>query len=67
MHETAIELKLQQKGTCLPEKSVEGYAKVTLYKNWGGRNYDVVFVKTEDGWIRIDLGDNTFAVGDHEG
>ena len=55
-----IEMALVQKATMVPAENVQTEARVI-------RDGSIVMVQLEYGWIRIDLQDNTFAVGSYEG
>lgn len=55
-----VNYTLEQKATQLPSEFIKDYAKVT-------QDGDIILVNLSDGWIRIDLADKSFAVGDYEG
>lgn len=55
------EFSLKQKATQIPAVNVKTLARVT----WLDEN--TILVRLNSYWIRIDLSDNTFAIGDYEG
>jgi len=55
------EFKLLQKATNVPSPRVKTLAKVTRL------DQNTILVQLNQYWIRIDLSDNTFAIGDYEG
>jgi len=55
------EFKLKQKATQVPELHVKTYARVYRLDR------KTIFIELNQYWIRIDLSDNTFAIGDYEG
>ena len=59
-HETPpVDFKLKQVATRVPKENVQD-VQVTRYD-------DLLFVSMDDGWVRINLADGTFAVGAYEG
>lgn len=52
-----------QKATCIPAENTE---KVGVTRITRGE-HDFIFVAQTHIWIRIDLMDNTFSIGDYEG
>lgn len=61
----AIELTLKQKATCIPPENVKDEVRcIVRYRRSYG---DEIFIALPDGWIRLDLEDNTYAIGEYEG
>ena len=56
----AKKLTLTQKGTSVPEDNVKDVVEVWVDGN-------IVMVQMKDEWVRVDLSDDTFAVGAYEG
>lgn len=56
-----VEFKLEQKATSLPAKNVVGEVKVV--EQFG----TFILIRLPHFWIRLDLSDNTYAIGAYEG
>ena len=58
------EFILKQVGTQIPAENVQDVS-VALFEH--GALENILFVQTKEGWVRVNLTDGTFAVGEYEG